>query len=221
VAIQNLPVLFAIDRAGIVGADGPTHQGAFDLSFMRCVPNIIIMAPSDERECQLMFTTGFQHNGPAAVRYPRGSGTGATLPDIAETIEIGKANTIFETTRDRTSPTCAILNFGSTLDEAKIAAKQLNTTLVDMRFVKPLDFTLIDKIVAEHDVIITVEDNAIAGGAGSGVNEYILSQGIAIKILNIGLPDSFIKHGTQQEIHQELGLDSKGIINKIKAFISL
>jgi len=221
VAIQNLPVLFAIDRAGIVGADGPTHQGAFDLSFMRCVPNIIIMAPSDERECQLMFTTGFQHSGPAAVRYPRGSGNGATLPDIAETIEIGKANTIFESTHDRTSPTCAILNFGSTLDEAKIVAKKLNTTLVDMRFVKPLDFTLIDKIVAEHDVIITVEDNAIAGGAGSGVNEYILSQGIAIKILNIGLPDSFIKHGTQQEIHQELGLDSKGIINKINTFISL
>jgi 1-deoxy-D-xylulose-5-phosphate synthase len=182
VAIQNLPVLFAIDRAGIVGADGPTHQGSFDLSFMRCVPNIVIMAPSDERECQLMLTTGFQHNGPAAVRYPRGSGNGALLPDIGETLEIGKANTIFKAAIDRTTTTCAILNFGSTLDEAKIAAKQLSTTLVDMRFVKPLDFILIDKIVENHDVIITVEDNAIAGGAGSGVNEYILSKGIAIKI---------------------------------------
>ncbi|MFB0979776.1 MAG: 1-deoxy-D-xylulose-5-phosphate synthase [Alteromonadaceae bacterium] len=221
VAIQNLPVLFAIDRAGIVGADGPTHQGSFDLSFMRCVPNIVIMAPSDERECQLMLTTGFQHNGPAAVRYPRGSGNGALLPDIGETLEIGKANTIFKAAIDRTTTTCAILNFGSTLDEAKIAAKQLSTTLVDMRFVKPLDFILIDKIVENHDVIITVEDNAIAGGAGSGVNEYILSKGIAIKILNIGLPDSFIKHGTQQEIHQELGLDSQGIIDQINAFILL
>jgi len=219
IAIQNLPVLFAIDRAGIVGADGPTHQGSFDLSFMRCVPNIVIMAPSDERECQLMLTTGFKHNGPVAVRYPRGSGNGALLPDINETIEIGKANKIFDTISDSAKPACAILNFGSTLDETKIAAKELNATLIDMRFVKPLDLTLIDDVVKNHDVIITVEDNAIAGGAGSGVNEYILSQGVAIKILNIGLPDSFIKHGTQQEIHQELGLDSKGIIDKINTFI--
>jgi 1-deoxy-D-xylulose-5-phosphate synthase len=221
VAIQNLPVLFAIDRAGIVGADGPTHQGSFDLSFMRCIPNIVIMAPSDERECQLMLTTGFQHNGPSAVRYPRGSGNGAKLPDLNETIEMGKANTILQTTIDPAESTIAILNFGSTLDETKIAAQQLNTTLVDMRFIKPLDLTLIDDIVKNHDLIVTVEDNAIAGGAGSGVNEYILSQGIAIKILNIGLPDSFIKHGTQQEIHQELGLDSKGIISKISDFMNI
>jgi 1-deoxy-D-xylulose-5-phosphate synthase len=219
VAIQNLPVLFAIDRAGIVGADGPTHQGSFDLSFMRCVPNIVIMAPSDERECQLMLSTGFKHNGPAAVRYPRGSGNGAPLPDIGETIEIGKAKTILETTTDSAEPKVAILNFGSTFDEAKIAAQQLNTTLIDMRFIKPLDETLIDHIVKSHSVIVTVEDNAIAGGAGSAVNEYILSQGVAIKILNIGLPDTFIKHGTQQEIHQELGLDSKGIIDKITYFV--
>ncbi|AOW77814.1 1-deoxy-D-xylulose-5-phosphate synthase [Colwellia sp. PAMC 20917] len=219
VAIQNLPVLFAIDRAGIVGADGPTHQGSFDLSFMRCVPNIVIMAPSDERECQLMLSTGFKHDGPAAVRYPRGSGNGAPLPEISETIEIGKAKTILETTTDGAEPKVAILNFGSTFDEAKIAAQQLNTTLIDMRFIKPLDLTLIDHIVKSHSVIVTVEDNAIAGGAGSAVNEYILSQGVAIKILNIGLPDTFIKHGTQQEIHQELGLDSKGIIDKITHFI--
>ncbi|MBA6350186.1 1-deoxy-D-xylulose-5-phosphate synthase [Colwellia sp. BRX8-9] len=219
VAIQNLPVLFAIDRAGIVGADGPTHQGSFDLSFMRCVPNIVIMAPSDERECQLMLSTGFKHDGPAAVRYPRGSGNGAPLPDISETIEIGKAKTILETTTDSAEPKVAILNFGSTFDEAKVAAQQLNTTLIDMRFIKPLDVTLIDHIVKSHSVIVTVEDNAIAGGAGSAVNEYILSQGVAIKILNIGLPDTFIKHGTQQEIHQELGLDSKGIIDKITHFI--
>jgi 1-deoxy-D-xylulose-5-phosphate synthase len=221
VAIQNLPVLFAIDRAGIVGADGPTHQGSFDLSFMRCVPNIVIMAPSDERECQLMLNTGFQHNGPSAVRYPRGCGNGAQLPEINETIEMGKANIISQSTVEKSQPCVAILNFGSTLDEAKIAAQQLNCTLVDMRFIKPLDTSLIDTMVKNHDVIVTIEDNAIAGGAGSGVNEYILSQGIAMKILNIGLPDSFIKHGTQQEIHQELGLDSQGVINKITNFIKL
>jgi 1-deoxy-D-xylulose-5-phosphate synthase len=220
VAIQNLPVLFAIDRAGIVGADGPTHQGSFDLSFMRCVPNIVIMAPSDERECQLMLNTGFQHNGPSAVRYPRGCGNGAQLPEINEMIEMGKANIIYQSTVEKSQPCVAILNFGSTLDEAKIAAQQLNCTLVDMRFIKPLDTSLIDTMVKNHDIIVTIEDNAIAGGAGSGVNEYILSQGIAMKILNIGLPDSFIKHGTQQEIHQELGLDSQGFINKITSFIT-
>jgi 1-deoxy-D-xylulose-5-phosphate synthase len=221
VAIQNLPVLFAIDRAGIVGADGPTHQGAFDLSFIRCVPNMVIMAPSDERECQMMLTTGFKHDGPVAVRYPRGSGNGATLPSIDETIEMGKARKILQAVTDDTESAVAILNFGSTLDEAQIAAQQLNATLVDMRFIKPLDSALIDDVVKSHTIIVTVEDNAIAGGAGSGVNEYILSQGIAIKILNIGLPDSFIKHGTQQEIHQELGLDSQGIIDKINAFRKL
>lgn len=221
VAIQNLPVLFAIDRAGIVGADGPTHQGSFDLSFMRCVPNMVIMAPSDERECQMMLTTGFKHDGPAAVRYPRGSGNGATLPSIDETIEMGKARKILQAVTDHTESAIALLNFGSTLDEAKIAAQQLNATLVDMRFIKPLDLALIDDVVKSHTIIVTVEDNAIAGGAGSGVNEYILSQGIAIKILNIGLPDSFIKHGTQQEIHQELGLDSQGIIDKVNAFRKL
>jgi 1-deoxy-D-xylulose-5-phosphate synthase len=227
IAIQNLPVLFAIDRAGIVGADGATHQGSFDLSFMRCVPNMVIMAPSDERECQLMLNTGFQHNGPAAVRYPRGCGNGAQLPEINETIEIGKAYIInqlntenHENAQNKNAQSnIAILNFGSTLDEAKIAATQLNASLVDMRFIKPLDLTLIDEMVNNHNVIVTIEDNAIAGGAGSGVNEYILSQGIAIKILNIGLPDSFIKHGTQQEVHQELGLDSQGIIDKINNFI--
>ncbi|MBA6262880.1 MAG: 1-deoxy-D-xylulose-5-phosphate synthase [Colwellia sp.] len=221
VAIQNLPVLFAIDRAGIVGADGPTHQGSFDLSFMRCVPNMVIMAPSDERECQMMLTTGFKHDGPVAVRYPRGSGNGATLPSIDETIEMGKARKILQAVTDDTESAIALLNFGSTLDEAKIAAQQLNATLVDMRFIKPLDLALIDDVVKSHTIIVTVEDNAIAGGAGSGVNEYILSQGIAIKILNIGLPDSFIKHGTQQEIHQELGLDSQGIIDKVNAFRKL
>lgn len=220
VAIQNLPVLFAIDRAGIVGADGPTHQGSFDLSFMRCIPNMTIMTPSDERECQLMLNTGYQLNAPAAVRYPRGSGNGATLPLISETIEIGKGKKIRAMTEAAPETKIAILNFGTTLAEATKAAESLNASLVDMRFVKPLDQSLINELCASHDVIVTVEDNAIAGGAGSGVNEYILSQGIMKKILNIGLPDNFIKHGTQAEIHQELGLDSQGIVKNINTFIS-
>lgn len=219
VAIQNLPVLFAIDRAGIVGADGPTHQGAFDLSFMRCIPNLTIMTPSDERECQLMLNAGYQLNAPAAVRYPRGSGNGAILPSVSETIEIGKANIIREVNDVSRTHKIAILNFGTLLDQAKLVAKELDTTLVDMRFVKPLDHALIVKLCTEHDYIVTVEDNAIAGGAGSGVNEYILSQGLMKKILNIGLPDNFIKHGTQVEIHQELGLDYQGIIEKITLFV--
>ena len=214
VAIQNLPVLFAIDRAGVVGADGPTHQGSFDLSFMRCIPNMVIMTPSDERECQLMLTTGHLHNGPAAVRYPRGSGTGAELPALDETIELGKGIV------KREGEKIALLNFGTTLGEAEQAAQALNATLVDMRFVKPLDEALILSLAASHDVLVTVEDNAIAGGAGSGVNEFILSQGKAVKVLNIGLPDIFIKHGTQQEIHQELQLDCEGIIDQINTFIA-
>ncbi|REL27928.1 1-deoxy-D-xylulose-5-phosphate synthase [Thalassotalea euphylliae] len=213
VAIQNLPVLFAIDRAGIVGADGPTHQGAFDLSFMRCIPNMVIMTPSDERECQLMLTTGHLHNGPAAVRYPRGSGTGAELPSLDETIAIGKG------VLQRQGAKIAMLNFGTILGEAKQAAEALDASLADMRFVKPMDEALIDELANSHDVIVTIEGNAIAGGAGSAVNEYLLSQGRAIKVLNIGLPDVFIKHGTQAEIHQELGLDCQGIIDKVNAFI--
>ncbi|REL32064.1 1-deoxy-D-xylulose-5-phosphate synthase [Thalassotalea euphylliae] len=213
IAIQNLPVLFAIDRAGIVGADGPTHQGAFDLSFMRCIPNMVIMTPSDERECQLMLTTGHLHNGPAAVRYPRGSGTGAELPTLDETITLGKG------VKKRQGEKIAILNFGTVLGEASQAADALNASLADMRFVKPIDEALINELADNHDVIVTVEDNAIAGGAGSAVNEFLLSQGRAIKVLNIGLPDVFIKHGTQEEIHQELGLDCQGIIDKVNAFI--
>ncbi len=216
VAIQNLPVLFAIDRAGVVGADGSTHQGTFDLSFLRCIPNMIIMAPSDERECQLMLNTGHQLTQPAAVRYPRGTGTGVSLPDVDETIVVGKGVLKF------TGEHIAILSFGTLLSEATKAAKALNATLVDMRFVKPLDSELIDDLVNKHQVIITVEDNVIAGGAGSAVNEYLLNskQNQQINILNIGLPDEFIKHGTQQEIHHELGLDCEGIVERINQFLA-
>jgi 1-deoxy-D-xylulose-5-phosphate synthase len=216
VAIQNLPVLFAIDRAGVVGADGSTHQGTFDLSFLRCIPNMVIMAPSDERECQLMLNTGHQLAQPAAVRYPRGAGTGAALPEITETIPLGKA------IRKFSGENIAILAFGTLLVEAEKAAKALNATLVDMRFVKPLDTKIIDEIVSNHQTLVTVEDNVIAGGAGSAVNEYLIAstQHQQIAILNIGLPDTFIKHGTQQEIHHELGLDSEGIIERITNFLA-
>jgi len=214
VAIQNLPVMFAVDRAGVVGADGATHQGAFDLSYLRCIPNLTIMAPSDERECQLMLTTGHQLNTPSVVRYPRGSGTGQQLPQINETIEIGKAVTKCQ------GKDVALLSFGPILAEVKKAGEELGATVVDMRFIKPLDIELLKHIALNHHTIVTVEDNAIAGGAGSGINEYILNNGLSVKVLNIGLPDQFIKHGTQKEVHQELGLDCQGIINKVNTFIS-
>ncbi|WP_394176365.1 1-deoxy-D-xylulose-5-phosphate synthase [Thalassotalea litorea] len=213
VAIQNLPVLFAIDRAGIVGADGPTHQGAFDLSFMRCVPNLVIMTPSDEAECCLMLNTGHQLQQPAAVRYPRGSGTGAKLPGISQTIEIGKAKQV------RDGENVAILAFGTMLAEAYRVADDINATLVDMRFVKPLDEEKIKELAASHNYLVTVEDNAIAGGAGSAVSEYLMQQGLSQPVLNIGIPDEFIKHGTQTEIHAELELDATGIMKRIQAFI--
>jgi len=221
--------MFAIDRAGIVGADGATHQGVFDLSFLRCIPNTVIMAPSNERECQLMLNTGFRLNGPSVVRYPRGNGTGESLPAVDETIEVGKGLIIINTkentvntneTTEKPAKRIAILNFGAMLVEAKKAALALNATLVDMRFVKPLDETLIDQLNSKHDCLVTIEDNAIAGGAGSGVNEYLLAQGKPVCILNIGVADHFVKHGTQEEIHHELGLDAQGIIAKISNFIS-
>ncbi len=214
ISIQNLPVLFAIDRAGIVGADGATHQGSFDLSFLRCIPNMVIMAPSDERECQLMLNTGYQLKKPAAVRYPRGSGVGQVLPSVEETIEVGKAKVIQHGTK------IALLSFGTLLSEAKKSADKLGATLVDMRFVKPFDEKLLEELNGSHDVLVTIEDNAIAGGAGSGVNEYLLQKGKAVKILNIGIPDQYIKHGTQEEMHHEHGLDSQGIIDKVRDFTS-
>lgn len=213
VTIQNLPVLFAIDRAGIVGADGATHQGAFDLSFMRCIPNLVIMCPANEAECRLMLTTGHQHNGPAAVRYPRGNALGVSLPAITESIEIGKGNII------REGNSLAILSFGTMLAVAQKVADELNATLVDMRFVKPLDQALLNELSSTHSHFLTLEDNVIAGGAGSAVNEHVLTKQLNVKVLNVGLPDEFIKHGTQDEIHTELGIDAHGILTKAKAFI--
>ena len=212
VAIQNLPVLFAIDRAGIVGADGPTHQGAFDLSFMRCIPNMIIMTPSDENECRQMLYTGYQCGKPAAVRYPRGNAIGVELTPL-EMLPIGKSRLI------REGQKIAILNFGTLLPSSLEAAKKLNATVVDMRFVKPIDIEMINVLAQTHDYLVTLEENAIQGGAGSAVAEVLNSSGKSTALLQLGLPDYFIPQATQQEALKDLGLDSKGIEEKIINFI--
>ena len=214
VAIQNLPVMFAIDRGGIVGADGQTHQGAFDLSFMRCIPTMVIMTPSDENECRQMLYTGYHYKeGPSAVRYPRGTGTGAPLEPLSA-LPIGKGVV------RREGEKLAILNFGTLLPEATQVAEALNATLVDMRFVKPLDEQLVLELAASHDALVTLEENAIMGGAGSGVNELLMAKRRAIPVLNIGLPDSFISQGSQEEVRVDLGLDAAGIQQKIEVWLA-
>lgn len=213
VAIQNLPVLFAIDRAGIVGADGPTHQGAFDLSFIRCIPNMIIMTPSDENECRQMLYTGYQCGKPAAVRYPRGNAIGVELTPL-EMLPIGKSRLI------REGQKIAILNFGTLLPSALEVAEKLNATVVDMRFVKPIDIEMINVLAQTHDYLVTLEENAIQGGAGSAVAEVLNSSGKSTALLQLGLPDYFIPQATQQEALKDLGLDSKGIEENILNFIA-
>ena len=212
IAIQNLPVLFAIDRAGIVGADGETHQGAFDLSFLRCIPNLVIMTPSDENECRQMLYTGYLHNGPSAVRYPRGEGSGASLQPL-NPIPLGKSKLC------REGENIALLNFGTLLPEVLQAAKQINATVIDMRFVKPLDEKVLLHISQSHNILVTLEENSIKGGAGSAVNEFLLLKKTKSDILNIGLPDEFIPQGSQQEMRNEVGLNAKHIIEKINTFI--
>ncbi|WP_333004179.1 1-deoxy-D-xylulose-5-phosphate synthase [Vibrio coralliilyticus] len=213
IAIMDLPVMFAIDRAGLVGADGQTHQGAFDLSFMRCIPNMIIMAPSDENECRQMLYTGHKHTGPSAVRYPRGSGIGTEIEQDFTALEIGKGRVV------RKGEKVAILSFGTFLGNALEAAEKLNATVADMRFVKPLDEALIKQLVDEHDVIVTLEENAIAGGAGAGVLEFMMQEKLIKPVLNLGLPDQFIAQGTQDELHQALGLDATGIEQSIRNYL--
>ena len=214
VAIMDLPVMFAIDRAGLVGADGQTHQGAFDLSFMRCIPNMVIMAPSDENECRQMLYTGHKHTGPSAVRYPRGSGMGTDIEKDFTALEIGKGRIV------RKGEKVAILSFGTFLGNALEAAESLNATVADMRFVKPLDEALIRQLAAEHDVLVTLEENAIAGGAGAGVVEFMMQDKIIKPVLNLGLPDRFVPQGTQDELHEELGLDAKGIEKSINDYLA-
>ena len=211
VAIQNLPVLFAIDRAGIVGADGQTHQGAFDLSFMRCIPNLIIMAPSDENECRQMLYTGYHCGKPAAVRYPRGNAVGVTLEPL-HALELGKSKLI------REGKKIAILNFGTLLPNALKVAEKLNATVVDMRFIKPLDVTRISEMAKTHELIVTLEENAIQGGAGSAVAEVLHVQQHNVKLLQLGIPDFFVPPGSQAEMLTALKLDEIGIEQQIEDF---
>jgi 1-deoxy-D-xylulose-5-phosphate synthase len=211
VAIQNLPVMFAIDRAGLVGADGPTHAGSFDLSYLRCIPNMVIMTPSDEDECRKMLTTGHKYKGPSAVRYPRGTGTGVDIePELTE-LEIGKAEL------KKQGKTTAILAFGTLLQPALVAGEQLGCTVINMRFVKPIDTDMIKQVSESHDLIVTIEENAVQGGAGSAVNEYLNTINSSISIINLGLPDKFIDHGEQHQMLAECGLDANGIVNTIKS----
>jgi 1-deoxy-D-xylulose-5-phosphate synthase len=209
VALQNLPVLFAIDRAGLVGADGATHAGAYDLSYLRCIPNMLIMAPADENECRAMLTTGFQHHGPSAVRYPRGTGTGAKIRPTLTPLPIGKAEI------KREGRGVAILAFGGLLTPALAAGESLDATVVNMRFVKPLDEDLVLELAREHSLIVTVEENAVAGGAGAGVNECLAAAGVSLDVLNLGLPDRFIEHGDHKQLLADCGLDSEGIRRQI------
>ena len=215
VALQNLPVLFAIDRGGLVGADGATHHGAFDLSFLRCVPNLVVMSPSDENECRRLLATGLAHGGPAAVRYPRGSGPGAVLDAETLPATIGKARVVREALGKR-RPHVAMLAFGCLVQPAIEAAAILDAVVVDMRFVKPLDEALILELAASNELLVTLEDNAVAGGAGSGVNELLLQRQISVPVLNLGLPDRFIAHGSRDELLAECGLDTAGVLRAIQ-----
>ena len=209
VALQNLPVLFAIDRAGIVGADGPTHAGLYDLSFLRCVPNMIIAAPSDENECRLLLSTCYQANSPSAVRYPRGTGTGATVSDGLETVEIGKG--IIR----REGEKIAVIAFGSMVAPSLTAADKPNATVADMRFVKPIDEELIVRLARSHDYIVTAEENAEQGGAGSAVLEVLAKHGICKLVLLLGVEDKVTEHGDPKKLLADLGLNAEAVEKRI------
>ena len=210
VAIQNLDVLFAIDRAGLVGEDGPTHAGSFDLSFLRCIPNLVIMAPRDENECRKMLSTGFQYQGPAAVRYPRGSGPGIKIDSGLTSLTIGQSETLV------IGKDVAILAFGSMVYTCQKPADNLGATLVDMKFIKPLDFKLLDDIARNYKLVVTVEENAIAGGAGSGVSEYFRVNNHQIDCMHLGITDLFTEQGKPSDLLAGLGLDAAGIQKQIE-----
>lgn len=214
VALQNLDVLFAIDRGGLVGADGATHAGTFDHSYLRCIPNMVVMAPSDENECRQMLSTGYHYKGPAAVRYPRGTGTGEKISPELTTLELGKSEL------KRSGSKVAILAFGTLLQPALEAAEELDATVINMRFIKPLDHSVIKEMADSHDIIVTIEENTRLGGAGSGVAEYLLSitNNTPVKIL--GLPDKFLDHGEHKQLLSDCNLDAKGIINTVKTLFT-
>lgn len=214
IAIQKLPVLLAIDRAGVVGPDGPTHQGAFDISFMRCIPELVIMTPANEKECRGLLSTGFQHNGPAAVRYPRGPGPGIPAGLDLEPLPLGKAEIA------REGKNIAMLVFGPPLATALEVAEKLDATVVNMRFVKPLDQLLIRQLTETHERFVTLEDGSTTGGAGSAVGEFLHAEGILIPLLQLGLPDRFQEHGTRDELLQDAGLDAQSIERRINAWLT-
>ncbi|HIL93626.1 MAG TPA: 1-deoxy-D-xylulose-5-phosphate synthase [Cycloclasticus sp.] len=214
VALQNLPVLFAIDRAGVVGPDGPTHSGSYDLTYLRCLPNMVVMTPADENECRQMLSAGLNYNGPVAVRYPRGKGPGVTVNSAIEDIAIGRAVQI------RQGKDIAFLAFGSTVHPALKVADEFNATVVNMRFVKPLDEAMIQQIASTHHTIFTLEENVIQGGAGSAINEFINQNNLNISIVNIGLPDENLEHGSREELLQEAGLDAEGISQTIRLHLN-
>ena len=209
VNLQNLNVMFAIDRAGLVGADGETHHGIYDISFMRVLPNIVIMTPSNENEMWMMLNTGLQFEGPSAIRYPRGNSSGNEVIITDETIEVGKSLTVCE------GGSIAILVFGELLNKVFDISKRLSLTLIDMRFAKPLDTKKINELSKTHKYFITLEDNVVIGGAGSAVNEHIMQNGLDINIINLGIPDKIISHGSQDELYTEIGLDKKSLEIKI------
>jgi 1-deoxy-D-xylulose-5-phosphate synthase len=211
VVLQNLPVMLAIDRAGLVGADGPTHAGSFDLSYLRCLPKLLIAAPSDEDECRRLLTTAFLHDGPSAVRYPRGSGSGAAIVPGLEAVEIGKG------VLRRRGNGVALVAFGSLVAPALAAAEALDASVADMRFVKPLDVDLLRELATSHSLLVTLEENAIAGGAGAGVAEALSALGIQVPVLHLGLPDRFIEHGDPQKMLADCGLDAAGIGRAVRA----
>lgn len=212
VALQGLDVTLAIDRAGLVGQDGPTHHGTFDLSYLRCIPNMVIAAPSDENQCRQMLQSAWLHDGPAAVRYPRGEGCGVAIEPTLSTLEIGKAQVI------REGSGVAILNFGVLLDQAMLAGEALGATVVDMRWVKPLDVDLLHALASQHECLVTLEENAIAGGAGSGVAEWLAESKIDCAVRHVGIPDAFIAHAGQGECRQLAGLTSDSIIAAAEGF---
>jgi len=210
VALQKLNVLFAIDRAGLVGEDGPTHAGSFDLSFLRCIPNMLVMAPSDENETHLLLNTAYHHVGPSAVRYPRGKGSGVEVEDTLQGVEIGKG------IERRRGKSIAILAFGSMVGPALGSANTLDATVIDMRFVKPVDEEIIQSMAESHQLLVTIEENTVMGGAGSAVNEFLLKANYQIPVLNLGLPDEFLDHGKVPEMLAAIHLDAESISAAIK-----
>ena len=214
VAVQNLDVTFALDRAGLVGEDGPTHSGNYDIAYLRCIPNMVICTPSDENETRKLLTTAYLHNGPASVRYPRGTGPNSKIDKDLKPLNIGEANIINEESSE-----IVILNFGTLLEEANKISKELKATLVDMRFVKPLDEKLLKKLLKKAEVFISIEDGSIMGGAGSAVQEFVSNENLKVRSILFGIPDKFIEHASREEMLIEAGLDIKSIKSKLNKLL--